>query len=281
VETMRQPNSGGAAVSAPAARQSSSIGDAAMLRLAAVAEALAAERAQVFLEPILKLSDEEARHFEISVHLTTANGQVLDARVLAEGARGAGLLPLLDALGIRHSAGFALKLERRGRDGAVFSEVAGESLESDSFVSDVADRHAQGIADRLVLTFAQSEVRGLGPAQFTALSRLRQLGFRFAMQNVADLDMDFEALAAVGFEFVKLDATVFLDGLQLAGAHIPASDLTRHFVELGLDVIVGRIDAETVRARVLACGAEFGQGPLFGAPRVIPTAHTVAGGVAA
>jgi cyclic-di-GMP phosphodiesterase TipF (flagellum assembly factor) len=252
-----------------------------MLRLAAVAEALAAERAQVFLEPTLKLSDEEARHFEVSVHLASLSGEVLDARSMVDGARGAGLLPLLDALGIRHSAGFALKLERRGRDGAVFSEVAGESLESESFVTDVAGRHAQGIADRLVLTFAQPEVRGLGPAQLDALSRLRQLGFRFAMQNVADLDMDFETLATVGFEFVKLDAAVFLDGLELAGVHIPASDLTRHFVELGLDVIVGRIDAETVRARVLACGAEFGQGPLFGPPRAIPTANPAPGGLAA
>ena len=36
-------------------------------------------------------------------------------------AGGAGLLPLLDALNVRHAAGFALKLERRGREGAVFS----------------------------------------------------------------------------------------------------------------------------------------------------------------
>src|SRR5262249_25031528 len=98
-------------------------------RLAAVAEALAAERADVFLEPILALADEQARHFEVSVRLKVTPDEALDARALAAVAGGVGLLPLLDALGVRHAAGFALKLERRGREGAVFSAIDGRSLE--------------------------------------------------------------------------------------------------------------------------------------------------------
>ncbi len=256
----------------------------AELRLAAVAEALAVERAEICLEPILTLAEDRAQHFEVSVRLKSVSGDTLDARRIIEetkavGSRvnGSGLLPLLDAISIRHSAGFALNLERRGRDGQVFSEVAGESLQSSRFVSDLAGRGAQGIADRLVLAFAQDEVQGLGPAQFASLKELSRLGFRFALQGVSHLDMDFEALKAAGFEFVKLDAAMFEQGLSLGGSTVPARDLCRYFAGLSLAIIVDRIQDEATRARILGFGVIFGQGALFGAPRPI----AVAGGAAA
>ena len=250
---------------------------AAEVRLAAVAEALAAERANVFLQPILSLRDDRAQNFEVSVRLRTRDGQVLERQQVADNIRGAGLLPLLDAIGVRHSAGFALKLERRGRDGAVFSQVAGESLEHAAFVSDVAVRQAQGIADRLVLSFDQEEVRGLGAAQLAALASLNDLGFRFAIERLSHLDMDFEAMADTGFAFVKLDAEAFARGLAIGGAVVSPSDLGGFFRDLGLAVIVGRIDDEAMRGRMLDYGVVFGQGALFGEPRPVPIGSLDAG----
>lgn len=248
---------------------------AAEVSVAAIAEAIQAESADVFLSPILGLADQSARHFEVSVKLRLDCG---DERSTAEGA---GLLPLLDALLVRHAAGFATMLERRGRDGAVFSRIGGKSLESGRFVDDVAVSHAHGVADRMVLSFAQDEMRGLGPAQFTALEDLARLGFRFALQGVADLDMDFEALEALGFEFVKLDATVFQAGLFCDGETVPASDICEHFQDLGLSVIVADIaDAET-RDRLVGWGVAYGQGALFGPPRPVPVASAVADTMAA
>ena len=243
---------------------------AAEIRIAAVAEALAAERANVFLQPILVLKEENARHFEVSVRLRGRDGQVMERQHIAHQIRGAGLLPLLDAIGVRHSAGFALKLERRGRDGAVFSQVAGESLESADFVGDIAARQAQGIADRLILSFDQDEIGALGAAQMAALARLNELGFRFAIERLSHLDMDFEALSTVGFAFVKLDADVFSQGLALSGTTVPAGELCNYFREFGLAVIVGRIEDEAVRRRMLDFGVVFGQGGLFGQPRPVP-----------
>lgn len=239
-------------------------------RLAAVAEALAAERANVYLEPILQLAEEQAHHFEVSVRLVDADGTDLDARQVIARAGNAELLSLLDAIGLRHAAGFALKLERRGRDGSVFSEIAGQSLADERFVTDASGRHAQGVADRLVLTFQQSEMRALGSAQLAALGDLARLGFRFAIQGVADLDMDFEALSGLGLTFVKLDAEVFLNGLICSGEEVPASDICRFFDDIGLQVIVGGIDSDILRQRITGCGVAFGQGRVFGEPRPIP-----------
>jgi cyclic-di-GMP phosphodiesterase TipF (flagellum assembly factor) len=255
--TARPPN----AAPAPPARE----------RLAAVADALARERVDVYLEPILGLADERARHFEVTVRLKQANGDEFDPEDVGQVGRGAGLLPLLDALRVRHSAGLALRLERRGRDGKVFSNITSESLDSRQFLAGVAEGRGQGefVTDRLVLAFEQSVARAFVPAQWSALAGLRDQGFRFSLQGLTDLDMDFGALKTSGFEFVKLDARVFLQGLPFGQGVVPASDLCRHMAGLGLAVIVGRIDSEAERTRIQGFGVQFGQGGLFGAPRPV------------
>jgi cyclic-di-GMP phosphodiesterase TipF (flagellum assembly factor) len=240
-------------------------------RLAAVADALARERVDVYLEPILGLADERARHFEVTVRLKQGTGEEFDADEVGQVGRGSGLLPLLDALRVRHSAGLALRLERRGRDGKVFSSITSESLESRQFLAGVAEGRGQGefVTDRLVLAFEQSAVRAFAPAQWGALAGLRDQGFRFSLQGLTDLDMDFAALRTSGFEFVKLDARVFLQGLPLGQGVVPPSDLCRHMAGQGLAIIVGRIDSEAERTRIQGFGVQFGQGGLFGAPRPV------------
>ncbi len=267
VEAMRGP---AVAASAPPS--------AVELRIAAVAEAIQAERADVFLSPILGLADQQAHHFEVSVKLRADEIDAYDPR---EVAAGAGLLPLLDALNVRHAAGFALMLDRRARAGSVFSRIGGTSLQDERFVNDTSGQHAQGIADRMVLTFAQEDVRGLGPAQFAALGDLGRLGFRFALDGVADLDMDFEALEALGFDFVKLDTSVFQGGLICSGEHVLSSDICRHLEDMGLAVVVTGIGDAATRDLMAGCGVLFGQGELFGAPRPVPVASPAGGSMAA
>ena len=46
-------------------------------QLARIAEAVAAERMEVLLEPIQGLSEGRARHYEVSIRLRTADGAVL------------------------------------------------------------------------------------------------------------------------------------------------------------------------------------------------------------
>jgi EAL domain-containing protein (putative c-di-GMP-specific phosphodiesterase class I) len=248
------------------------------LRIAAVAEAIQAERAEVFLTPILGLSDQQAHHFEVSVKLRAEGDEGFDTRAVAAGA---GLLPLLDALNVRHAAGFALMLERRARAGSVFSKIGGTSLEDERFVSDLTSRHAQGVAGRMVLTFLQEDVRALGPAQIEALGDLGRLGFRFALEGVADLDMDFEALKAIGFDFVKLDTSVFQAGLICGGESVPPADICLHLEEVGLTGIATGIADPATRDLMVGCGVVFGQGALFGPPRPVPVVSPAGGSMAA
>ena len=107
------------------------------------------------------------------------------------------------------------------------------------------------------------------PGHMQTLTALSAAGFRFALDGVTDLDMDFSDLKRIGFEFVKLDAPVFMEGLPAPGGVVPAADITRMLTENGLTLVVGRIEDDWQLARVLGAGALFGRGTLFGGPRMV------------
>jgi cyclic-di-GMP phosphodiesterase TipF (flagellum assembly factor) len=146
------------------------------------------------------------------------------------------------------AARVARRLGERGRQGSVLATVAGDSLTNDDFVFAAVEEPAIAGNMSLVLSFAQSEMRALTPGHLQALGALSTVGFRFALQEVTDLDMDFAELKEMGFAFVELDAPVFLDGLPAAG---------------------GRIEDDWLLARILGFGVLFGKGALFGPPRLV------------
>jgi cyclic-di-GMP phosphodiesterase, flagellum assembly factor TipF len=234
-------------------------------KLGLISSALDEERYDVCLEAILGLEDRRAQHYEVTVRLKGVDDDVREI------ARGSGLLPLLDAATVDQSARVAWRLEDRGRAGSLFSQITAESLESDRFLNRFADtyRHSETVASRLVLAFVQSDLRGFTAAHWATLRDMADLGFRFSLEAVTDLDLDFEALKDAGFAFVKLDAPVFLDGLPVASGMVPASDICRHFEALGLMVIVGRIADEEQYGQLLESGVGLGHGPLFGEARPV------------
>jgi EAL domain-containing protein (putative c-di-GMP-specific phosphodiesterase class I) len=255
---------GGAGRNAPAAGKPPSLNP----ELVRIAEAVAAERIEVLLEPIQALTEGRTRHFEISMRLLTEEGAALGQSEFARVARGSGLMPKIDAERMIRAARVARRLGERGRQGSVMSVIAGESLTDTHFLDAAANNGTDGRMN-LVLSFAQSEVRNFTAGHAEALGQLADAGFGFALEDVTDLDMDFGALKEMGFEFIKLDAPVFLEGLEAPGGLIPADDICRHLSDFGLTLIVGRIEDDRLLARILGFGVLFGKGTLFGGPKLV------------
>ncbi len=249
-------------------------------RLGPIAEAVAAERMDVLLEPIHALAEGRARHFEVSVRLRTADGTTLEQAEVARVAQGSGLMPRIDAARMIRAARVARRLGERGRQGSVLAAVAGELLTDARFVDVAAAEPRMDGGMSLVLGFAQSEVRAFTAGHAEALGALAAGGFHFALEEVTDLDMDFAKLKEMGFTFVELDAPVFLDGLPAANGRVPAADICRHLADFGLTLIVGRIEDDWLLARILGFGVLLGKGTVFGGPRLVKD-EVVAGPAAA
>jgi len=235
-----------------------------------MADAISAGRIDVALEPILGLEDQQTRHYEVTVRLRDADGNPLNVSGGPD-LRGTGLLPLFDGVRITRTAAVARRLEERGKGGSVFSSFSGESVADEHFLGELAETLHQraSLATQLVLSFTQSDVRGFSTPEWDSLADMRALGFRFALSAITDLDMDFEELAEQGFAFVKLDASVFLEGLPAPSGRIPSSDVCRHLAAHGLTLVVERIDNDEQLARVFGFGVLLGQGQLFGGARPV------------
>jgi cyclic-di-GMP phosphodiesterase, flagellum assembly factor TipF len=242
----------------------------------ALARAIEASRIDVYLDPILGLDDRRARHFEVSVRLRSEDGEILDPNAYADAIGGTGLTPRIEALTFTESIRLAGEFAARGAAADLFSSASGESLRNGGFHAAIDDALAPdaALAARLVMSIAQAEVRAFGPAHWEALAVLSQASLRYALVDVVDLDMDFEALADRDFEFVRLDAQVFLQGLPAPHGFVPAADLCRHLSGLGFTLIVSRIAEERELVKVLGFGALLGQGRLFGGPRPIRQERT-------
>jgi cyclic-di-GMP phosphodiesterase, flagellum assembly factor TipF len=252
-----------------AARSAMSSHTAAPSVASELADALVQQRMTVYLEPIQQIAGDQPRHYEVSVRFKTADGAELPHEELLAAARSSGLLAQVDAAILPRAARIAQHFQARGRETDVVSRVHGESLADQEFRSGVTAATIAADGAALVLSFAQSDVRAFGRLHWEILSTLSDMGLRFAIESITDLDMDFEMLEQRGFTFAKLDAEVLLNGLPAMGGVIAPADVCRHLAMMGLALVVGHVDDEAVRARLLGFGVLFGQGTLFGGRRAV------------
>ncbi len=236
-----------------------------------IADAIDASRIDLCLDPILDLGDRKTRHFEVSIRLRSEDGEIFNPEAFSAALAGTGLRPRIEALTFGETIRLAGEFVARGAYADLFSVASGESLRDLGFHAALSGALAPDatLGARLVMSIAQSEVRAFGPAHWEALAALSDAGLRYALVDVVDLDMDFEGLVGRGFQFVRLDAQVFLQGLAAPHGFVPAADLCRHLSGLGFTLIVSRIAEERELVKVLGFGALLGQGRLFGGPRAI------------
>lgn len=241
-------------------------------RLASLADAVAASRIDVALAPIVGLADHQVHYYEVMVSPCDERGTPLPVTTRDPQLALAGLLPLFDGARLRQAARLAGTLADEGRATRLFVPATAVSLANDSFLDEMADvyRDREALAGELVLTFAQADIRTFGGSEWSALTDMRDLGFRFGVEDVTDFDYEFTALCAAGFAFVKLDAATLVAGLAAPSGVMPADEVCRNLSELGLTLIVGSLDDEALRDKVLEAGVPLGQGALFGAPVVVP-----------
>ena len=239
--------------------------------MSSLAAALAAGRVDVLVEPIMGLGDHQVHYYEASVCARDERGMALAVATHDPQLARTGLLPLLDGARLRRVAQVCRMFAHQRQKYCVLAAASGEALATDGYLDELAGvyRAREALAGELVLTFSQADVRAFGGTEWSNLTDMRDLGFRFGLDQTTDLDYEFSALRAAGFAFVRIDAVAFLQGLPAATGIMAAPDVCRSLAELGLITIVQGIDSETTRAKVVASGVSLGQGPLFGPPQMV------------
>ena len=233
--------------------------------------ALSAGQFGVLLEPILTLNGMRPDHYEVSLQVHTDAGARLNESDAETAFQASGALPQVDRERFIRTLSVGELLGERGKTGSILTRIYRESLLDRDFCFAVATSGVanETLAQRIVLSLTQEAVRSLTASEWQTLNEFRELGYRFAVSDVSDLEMDFSQLTAAGFTFVKLDAELFVDGLSDGQGTIAPADLCRYLSHVGLGVIVDGLDDSETVARVVALGASLGQGQVSGGARLM------------
>ncbi len=250
-------------------------------KIAAITRAIENGRMDVMLSPIVGLMTHEVTHYDVKVLLKTDNGGYFDDPAQDLLLDGSDVLALFDTARLTRAAALARRLDARGKTGALLSEVTGPSLTNGGFLESFARIYEERdrIAGQLVLTFRQADTERFTPSAWQALSDMHAFGFRFALERLEHLSVDFAVLAQRGFALVKVDAGVLLSGMPSSDRFIPSEEVCRRIAGAGLTLIADSVDDDNTRARLFGFGVLFGQGQLFGGARTVsvdPSAHAAA-----
>ncbi|HEX4197951.1 MAG TPA: EAL domain-containing protein [Caulobacteraceae bacterium] len=247
--------------------------------LETVREALADNRVDLYLQPVVSLPQRRTVFYESFSRLRDGSGRVMMPAEYLSVAEPEGLMPAIDNLLLFRCVQIVRRLAKNDRKVGIFCNVALGSLADESFFPQFLEFLAENrdLSGALIFELGQSAFDRRGSTEARNMGKLADLGFRFSLDKVSDLDLNFPDLARADVKFVKVSAEVLLSQLlELDGRlalrslkDLNAADLADLTRRYGVELIAEKVETERQVVDVLELNIAYGQGNLFGEPRAI------------
>ena len=247
--------------------------------LETVREALAENRVDLYLQPVVSLPQRRTVFYESFSRLRDESGRVLMPAEWLPIAEPEGLVPAIDNLLLFRCVQIVRRLAKQDRKVGVFCNVSLASLADETFFPQFLEFLADNrdLAGALIFELGQAAFEARGAAEARNMAKLADLGFRFSIDKVQSLDLDFQDLQRSDVKFVKVGADLLLEQLiEVDGQpalkalqDIRAEDFAELTRRYGVEVIAEKVEAERQIVDILELDVGYGQGHLFGEPRAI------------
>lgn len=239
---------------------------AALLR-----DALANERIDVHLQPIVTLPQRKVRFYEAVSRLRLPEGKLIEAAHFIGAARRSNAVLALDENLVHSALQVMRRLAAKSREIGVFFNLAPETLSDRAAMSAILNAldANKAIVPSLFIEIAQSDFRSPNAVYRDSLHQLRERGFRFAVDHVGDLHIDPQAMAERGVRYLKIPADLILGRVPQTGAQVHPADLVDLLGRYGIDLVAEKVETEAAVVDLLDFNLGFGQGTLFAPPRPI------------
>ena len=228
-------------------------------------EALKRDRVDLFLQPIVSLPQRKPRFYECFSRIRAEDGSMILPEQYIEVARRDGSLSAIDNMLLFRCIQLVRKAQRRRHNLGFFCNISVHTLNDRAFFREFIEFMADNreLASQLTFEFAQEDIVNLWDSVSHDLLALARLGFYFSMDRVQRLDFDPQELAKRHFKFVKVDAHKILQEPAIA-----VRALKHDMDRFGIDMIVEKIETDATLVELLDHNIDFGQGYLFGEPRL-------------
>ncbi|USQ96647.1 flagella assembly cyclic-di-GMP phosphodiesterase TipF [Caulobacter sp. RL271] len=244
-----------------------------------VQDALAENRVDLYLQPIVNLPQRRTTFYESFSRLRDESGRVMMPAEYLAVAEPEGLMTTIDNLLLFRCVQIVRRLAKQDRKVGIFCNISLASLGDESFFPQFLEfmQANKDLAGAVIFELGQASFDRRGAVEARHMSRLASLGFSFSLDKVNDLDLDFQDLARADVRYIKVGAQMMLDQLEeqdgkLVIASLPdlnAADFAALTRRYGIEVIVEKVESEKQIVDILDLDIGYGQGNLFGEPRAI------------
>jgi cyclic-di-GMP phosphodiesterase TipF (flagellum assembly factor) len=247
-----------------------------------VREALTENRVDLYLQPVVALPQRKTVFYESFTRLRDETGRVMMPAEYLAVAEPNGLVTAIDNLLLFRCVQIVRRLAGKDRKIGIFCNVSMASLGDDSFFPQFLELLSanRDLAGALIFEVGQAAFDARGSVEARNMGKLADLGFRFSLDKVVDLDLDLQDLARADVKFLKVGAQALLDQLTeidgrlvlRAMPDLAAEDFAALMRRYGVEVIAEKVEAERQVVDILELDLRYGQGHLFGEPRAIKDA---------
>jgi cyclic-di-GMP phosphodiesterase TipF (flagellum assembly factor) len=244
-----------------------------------VRQALADNRVDLYLQPVVSLPQRRTVFYESFSRLRDDTGRVMMPAEYLQVTEREGLVSAIDNLLLFRCVQIVRRLAKQDRKVGIFCNIALGSLGDETFFPQFLEFLSENkdMAGALIFELGQSAFKQRGSVEARNMAKLADLGFRFSLDKVTDLELDFQDLARADVKFLKIGADLLLSQLlDVEGRaalkslrDIQASDFAGFTRRYGVEVIAEKVESERQVVDVLELDIGYGQGHLFGEPRAI------------
>ena len=244
-----------------------------------VKDALMEGRVDLYLQPVMALPQRRTVFYESYSRLRDASGRVIMPAEYLTVAEPGGLVTAIDNLMLFRCVQIIRRLARLERRVGIFCNISMSSLGDEEFFPQFLDllRANRDLAPALVFEIGQAGFDTRTAVQARNMGKLADLGFRFSLDKVKNLDLDLQDLQRSDVKFVKIAAQTLLDELtevedRLVLRSMPdlaAEDFALLARRYGVDLVAEKVENERQVVDILDLDIQLGQGHLFGEPRAI------------
>lgn len=244
-----------------------------------VRDALSEGRVDLYLQPVVSLPQRRTVFYESFSRLRDESGRVMMPAEYLAVAEPEGLVSAVDNLLLFRCVQIVRRLARSDRKVGIFCNISLASLGDETFFPRFLEFLGENrdLAGSLIFELGQAAFDGRGAAEARNMAKLSDLGFRFSLDKVTDLNLNFADLGRSDVKFVKIAAPVLLEQLSNDNGSfghgrlrdIHAADFAALTRRYGVEPIAEKVESERQAVEVLELDIAYGQGHLFGEPRAI------------
>lgn len=174
-----------------------------------ILKALKEDRFEPWFQPILDLSDDTVRHYEVLARMRDEDGSILMPGSFIDIAERFGLVGLIDRKVIQKAMEIQAEMSSQGKDLSFSLNLSGKDLNDEDLLTYIKDKIQETGADPSRIVFEITETAAISDLEraIRFIKALKALGCRFALDDFGVGFTSFTYLKEMQVDYVKIDGS--------------------------------------------------------------------------